>query len=274
MNFTEKKFDVVILAGQSNAQGNGLIPGVLPKPLENVYQAVDKKPPEYVFENANGSPNLVVTFPVEYKIENYQEWTDGKNSYADMAKGFALDYISSGMLKEGRDILIIKSGVWGTGFSRNEWGITGPLYDRLNQMIDSILSLNPENKIVAFLWHQGEHDAFENAQFTDEERYDFYYSRFKEQTVDFLNRYSRFKFPVIAGEIIKDWGADYRHQCDAVEKATKQVIKEIGFGEVALSDGLISNNQAIGNGDNIHFSAQSIFEFGRRYFNIYKEIVK
>ncbi len=273
MNFSNKKFDVVILAGQSNAEGNGVIQGKLPQPLDNVYQEIDKNP-SYINEEVKDSPKLIVTLPVECEIQNYQERTNGKDSFADLAKGFALDYISSGKLKEGRDIIIIKAAVGGTGFSRNEWGITSPLYERLKQMTDAVLSLNPENRIVAFLWHQGEHDAFENAQFNDSERYDFYYNHFKEQTLDYLKRYSQFKFPVIAGEVNKDWGAEYRHQCDAVEKATKDVIKEIGFGGVALSDGLISNDQAIKNGDKAHFSAEAICEFGRRYFNIYRELVK
>lgn len=273
MDFSNKKFDVVILAGQSNAEGNGVMPGILPKQVDNVYQATDKNP-AYITEGIKNSPKLILTLPVEYEIQNYQERTDGKNSYADMAKSFALSYISSGMLKKGRDILIIKSGVGGTGFSRNEWGIASLLYERLKQMTDAVLSINPSNRIVAFLWHQGEHDAYENAEFTEKERYDFYHDRFKEQILDFLKRYSRFKFPVIAGEIIKDWAADYRSQCDAVEKATEDVIKEIGFGGIAVSDGLISNNQAVFNGDNIHFSAESIRELGRRYFTIYKELVK
>ena len=267
-------FDIIVVAGQSNAEGNGIKKDDKEIISDKVYQIADKN---HIGTKVldDGKVIIDMIYPTEIVFEKAHERKDSTGKkFADFSETFAQSYIKGGFLKDGRKVLIAKTAVGGTGFAHKEWGVGNILFERLNLMTDYALKLNKENRIVAFLWHQGEHDAFENANFTEKERYDFYYNHFKEQTLDFIKRYAQFKFPVIAGEIIKDWSADYRSQCYAVEKATKDVLKEIGFGGVAVSDGLISNNQAIQNGDNIHFSAESIYELGKRYFRIYKELVK
>jgi hypothetical protein len=38
------------------------------------------------------------------------------------------------------------------------------------------------------------------------------------------------------------------------------------------SDGLQSNDQALGTGDTIHFSRRAIYELGKRYFEAFTDI--
>ena len=62
-------------------------------------------------------------------------------------------------------------------------------------MINAGLSLNKNNRIVALLWHQGEHDTYENAQFSYDER-DNPLNRFttdviQQKVIQFRRRNSR-----------------------------------------------------------------------------------
>ena len=84
-------------------------------------------------------------------------------------------------------------------------------------MVDYGLKLNKDNRIVALLWHQGEHDSFENAELAADERYAFYRENFKKQTLAFRKKYGK-DIPVIAGEMVNSWAelAENKTKCDAV----------------------------------------------------------
>lgn len=43
----------------------------------------------------------------------------------------------------------------------SQWGLQDDLYVRMMEMVDFARSLNAENRVVGFLWHQGETDAIE-----------------------------------------------------------------------------------------------------------------
>ena len=141
-------------------------------------------------------------------------------------------------------------------------------------MVDYGLKLNKDNRIVALLWHQGEHDSFENAELTADERYAFYRENFKKQMLAFREKYGK-NIPVIAGEMVNSWAelAENKTKCDAVEKATKDVCREIGRAAIVESEGLLSNDDAFHNGDNLHFCADSIYELGERYYSLFEKII-
>lgn len=265
------KYDIIILAGQSNADGNGLFNDEGKEWPNDVYQVVNANILGYI-EGDNGQtsldvrPNSIVLEKASFKkIENV--------GYAELANTFCQEYIESGLLKEDRKLLVVKCAVGGTGFARKEWGVGNLLSNRLIDMVDFALELNKENRIVAMLWHQGEHDAFENAQLNATERYEFYKENFKNQMTMIIDRYSQFDFPIIAGEFVNEWADKYREQCDAIIKATGDVLCELKKGSVVSSEGLLSNNQYIQNGDDIHFCEKSIYKLGQRYFIAYKKLL-
>lgn len=169
-------------------------------------------------------------------------------------------------------MLLVMAAVGGTGFAKKQWGINECLFTRMTEMITYALSLNPENKIVAFLWHQGEHDAFENSELNYEQRYDFYYSSFKALADKVRKQCGN--IPVICGSFANEWGKDYKEQLIAVENATVKICNEIGNASfIELSD-LPSNNQKLSNGDTIHFCSQSLSTVGKRYFDAFLQINK
>lgn len=269
------KFDIIIVAGQSNAEGNGIKKDDKETISDKVYQIADKN---YIGTKVldDGKVIIDMVYPTEMVFEKAHERVDANgNKFADFSETFAKCYIDGGYLKKGRKVLIIKTAVGGTGFARKEWGVGSILFERLNLMVDYGLSRNKENRIVALLWHQGEHDSFENAELGVKERYNFYYEHFKEQMLAFRKKYGK-DIPVIAGEMADSWAelSENKAKCDAVEKATKDLCREIGKASVASSEGLLSNDDAFKNGDNLHFCAESVYELGRRYYSLFEKITK
>lgn len=269
------KFDIIIVAGQSNAEGNGIKKDDKEIISDKVYQIADKN---YIGTKVldDGKVIIDMVYPTEMVFEKAHERVDANgNKFADFSETFAKCYIDGGYLKKGRKVLIIKTAVGGTGFARKEWGVGSILFERLNLMVDYGLSRNKENRIVALLWHQGEHDSFENAELGVKERYNFYYEHFKEQMLAFRKKYGK-DIPVIAGEMANSWAelSENKAKCDAVEKATKDLCREIGKASVASSEGLLSNDDAFKNGDNLHFCAESVYELGRRYYSLFEKITK
>ena len=128
-DFTKEKFDVIIQAGQSNSEGYGF------GPTDEPYQPSDRV---WYLE-----PNMTVSVATE-KVT-------GNGIQSNFGLSFAREYMKSGRLAEGRNILIIRAAVGGTGFLDNRWKLTDDLYIKMMEMIDTALSLNPENRLVALL---------------------------------------------------------------------------------------------------------------------------
>ena len=268
-------FDVVIVAGQSNAEGNGKKKDNKEFLSDKVFQIADKN---HIGTRVCDDGKVVIdmVYPTEMSFEKACERQDsGGGKIADFSQTFAKCYMDNGLLAAGRKILIVKTAVGGTGFARKEWGVGSVLFERLNYMTDYALSLNKDNRVVAFLWHQGEHDAFENAGLSPEERYAFYYGRFTEQMRRVREKYGS-NLPVVTGGFVDSWAelAENKAACDAVEKALKDACRDLRAAGFAESDGLLSNDDAFHTGDNIHFCADSVYELGKRYFAEYLKIVK
>ncbi len=261
-------FDVIILAGQSNAQGNGSCPAEKKYHNDDVLELDENSLTLYGY----GSLDYSSECDFEIKYAEYR-----KNDFrrlADFSESFADCYIADGLLNANRKILIVKSAVGGTGFSLSQWGVGNPLHTRLKDMINYALSLNPNNKLKAFLWHQGEHDAYEQPELSTTDREKFYYDSLKKTIDDIRESFNVPDLPVVTGEMVNDWADKNKQNTSVIENATKRVCADVGFAGTASSDGLLSNAQTIeGNPDDIHFCADSIEELGKRYFAIYKNII-
>lgn len=255
-------YDIIILAGQSNAEGSGI--GEVDKeykPNSLVYELVDKNKDKITLDE-NG--RLALIRPYEYTIQEAREELYNGQKRGNFAHSFGEEYIKAGKLQKGRKLLIVKTAVGGTGFAKNHWGKGDLLQDRMYQMVDYALTLNKDNKVVAFLWHQGEHDAFENDEYSYKTRERVYYEKFSYLINGVRDKYGN-EFPILSAGFSAEWAKDYKEQCKAVISATKRVLKEYGGSYVSVK-GLKSNNQDSGNGDTIHFCRKSLYELGKRYF--------
>ena len=263
-------FDVVIVAGQSNAEGCGLgvkkpyVPNDKVLFLQSGYSASVVK--------ENGAERLDVSYTKPPRIEVAAMRTVNAEQIGELSLRFAERYVEGGVLSSGRKLLIIRAAVGGTGFAKKHWGPSDILFKKMLDLTDAALALNPQNRLAALLWHQGEHDAFENPDMpAGKRRYSYYYN-LKCLVRMVRDRYGRQSLPFITGSFCGEWERKNRAVCEPVLEAARVVCRELGHAYFADASDLKSNNEAVGNGDDIHFCADSLSVLGDRYFDAFQRI--
>ena len=270
--FSDFVFDIVVVAGQSNAEGYGVSHESEPLVISNAYEIIDKNKYGMKLKEDGSYDSLDFVYPVEVVIRELQERSVDGIYNSDLSLSFVEEYKKSKFYSPERKILVIKTGYGGSGFAFDQHGVGNPLYIRMIDMINIGLSLNNNNRIVAFLWHQGEHDAFENAWFSYEERYEYYYSNLLNEFLGVREEYKQFDFPIITGGLCRDWKKRYMIESEAIEKATIDVCEKIGNAKFVQTSDLPSNEEIIHNGDLDHFCKESILSLGKRYFEAFASL--
>ena len=138
--------------------------------------------------------------------------------------------------------------------------------EEMLEMTDYALSLNKNNRVVAFLWHQGEHDAFEG------NIPDVFGKQLSAMVSSVRKRYG--EIPFIAGDFVREWKQKNIEICKPIVEKIQKVVELLGNAAFVATDDLLSNNEKIKNGDDIHFCRQALQILGQRYFEKYLEIVK
>ena len=255
-----EKYDIIIQGGQSNAEGSGIGPVSQEFLLNsNIKYLNAKKHVDLVEEG------LCIEYVDEpFVIEEAKERIVQDEIIGDFALTFAEDYIKNKCLEEGRKILIIRGAIGGTGFYKGHWGLQDKVYLKLLEMVDYALKLNPENRIVAFLWHQGEHDAFEGNPA------ETYYKQLTAMLKGVRSRYD--KMPFIAGDFVNDWKSKNLASCEPIINVIRRVVAESGKAAFVETVDLLSNNQKTQNGDELHFCRESLHELGHRYFQAFMQL--
>lgn len=249
-DFSQEAFDIIIQAGQSNSDGSAHGPVEHPyEPNSNVW-----------YMNGN------------FTITEATERVYGNEIRGNFSLSFATEYINNGLLKEGRKLLILRTSVGGTGFLDNRWKLTDDLYLRMMEMIRTALALNPENRLVALLWHQGETDALCHAS------YDVHYNHLMTLLKSVRDEFGVPELPFVAGDFVHDWKNKHLDICTPVVDAIRAVCRDCTNGSFVESDGLLSNAQEVYPNntrltDYIHFSRRSIYELGKRYFEAYSTLI-
>ena len=264
------KFDIIIQGGQSNSEGTGIGPVTTEYiPDERImYLAAHKTCVWTAPAVAAGEGKLVITYldkPFELNIAEER----GEQKVGDFALTFAKEYIKSGMLEEGRKLLIVRGAVGGTGFVQTqEWGVGNILHEKMVELSLHALFLNPENRVIAFLWHQGEHEAVRG------NTPKAYKTQLIQTVSDVRGRLNLPALPFIAGDFVPEWRDKNAEKTAPIIGSIREAVRELGNAEFVESDNLKSNNQEIGNNDDIHFSKESLHKLGVRYFNAYKKLKK
>jgi hypothetical protein len=267
MDISNLKLDVIIQGGQSNSEGCGL--GPVAKEYEPRADVMQMEAPRSweVIKHPDGSEDLNITYfdePFVFETARERETPDGVRG--NLALTFASEYIEKGLLAEGRRILIVRAGVGGTGFKKGNWTKGGPQREKLFEMADFALAQNPENRVVAILWHQGEHDAFEK---NDPEVYE---SELSALVSEMKEKYGE-RAPFIAADFCREWRGKNKEDCDRIAEKIKSVVASHQPAAFLDSSDLLSNNEKTGNGDDIHFCRESLHALGRRYFEAYERLV-
>lgn len=244
-DFSKEDFDIIIQAGQSNSEGCGF--GKVAQPFTQ-------------------SENILY-MNNDFSISLAQERVWGNEIVCEVSLSFCSKYIEDKRLQSGRKLLVIRAAIGGTGFLDNRWGMTDDLFLRMMEMTKTALDLNPKNRLVAFIWHQGETDASLNA---DRQTH---FNNLSTLLNAVRTEFKSPSLPFIAGDFVKHWKMDNIEICTPVIDAIKEVCEALGNAKFVYTDELLSNDQAINNGDTIHFCRESINELGLKYYKAYTEIV-
>ena len=248
-SFTNERFDIIIQAGQSNSDGTGYGPVEDPwVPTENVWYL-------------NG----------DFTVTPAAEAVNGNEIQSNYSLALAREYMGNGLLAEDRKLLILRTSVGGTGFLDHRWGMTDDLYLRMMEMIRTALAMNEENRLVAFLWHQGETDAICGADF------DTHYQNLMGLLRSVREEFRVPQLPFVAGDFVQQWKKDNWEICVPVVDAIRAVCRDCGSGSFVETDGLKSNTQEDRDPplpweDTIHFSRKSLYLLGQRYFEAFEDI--
>ena len=241
-DFSKERFDIIIQAGQSNAEGCG---------QGNVEFPYAENPDIFFLNN-------------DFTISKAAERIWGNIIVTDFSLSFAAKYKNE-LLADGRKLLIVRAAVGGTGFLDHHWGMTDDLYIRMMDMVKTALELNSENRLAAFLWHQGETDAENHAS------RDTHYKNLSTLLNSVRIEFGCPNLPFIAGDFVQHWKQTQLPIAEPVIEAVKAVCAD-GNGRFVSSDGLTSNSHVTGSDDTIHFSREALYEFGARYYAAYKDI--
>lgn len=250
-DFGREKFDIIVQAGQSNSDGTGF--GNAQNPFKLDYRV-------WYLTGDWQVPN-------DFHFEPAREIIYDNLICSNFSLSFARKYIEDGRLEEGRKALIIRAAVGGTGFLDGNWKPQDPLFVRMMAMIKTALELNPENRLTAALWHQGETDASLNAS------YDVHYNHLMTFIKLIRETYDAPNLPFIAGDFVRQWSEMNAGIVAPVIKAMRAVCADAGSAAFVETDGLLSNDQdPAGNpcrGDTIHFCRQALYELGERYYEAF-----
>ena len=262
IDFSKEEFDIIVQAGQSNSEGCGL--GDAATPFVPNYNTWFLNSDYSLYMEQKGKSPLSPAHDCYITIA--QEKVVGNCIIGDFSLSFSAEYINNGRLDTGRKLLIIRSAVGGTGFSDSRWGASDDLFLRMLDMIRTAITLNPQNRLVAFLWHQGETDAMFNVD------KDTHYKNLKKLIEIVRNTFECNELPFIAADFVNQWKTDNMVICKPVVEAIREVCSTIGNAGFVETAELQSNDQRLGNEDTIHFCREAIDQLGVKYFKAFMEL--
>ncbi|MBQ9481968.1 MAG: hypothetical protein IJU84_07385 [Clostridia bacterium] len=279
-------YDIIIQAGQSNAEGNGygdVGATATYVPREDILYYTDST-------HYNNYPSDDDLSKLRWSVIRAEERPTSVGPRNDFSLVFAREYRNSGLLPEGRKILIVRAAIGGTGFSENHprvpswnWKPTGDLYPRMIKAVQDALklpfgdSVTYKHRLVAFLWHQGENDAIGRmAENT-------YYNYLNNLLNNVRTTFNCPKLPFVCGDFVHDWKyseVGTTNACEKILNATKRVCSGNAPAAFVPTEGLKSNKQDPTHpdspdikGDNIHFCREAINLLGKKYYDAYKALI-
>jgi hypothetical protein len=170
-----------------------------------------------------------------------------------LGMSFAIELLAH---NPGTSIGLVPCAVGGTPLSR--WMPEADLYE--NAVSVTRLAL-PKGTLSGILWHQGERDS------RNPDDANSYGKRFQQMVVRMQMDLSAAHVPVVAGEL-----GSFLQDRDEAQSFTV-VNQQLWELERSLPVyGCVSSKGLSDNGDKLHFNAESLREFGRRYARRYIEL--
>ena len=117
------------------------------------------------------------------------------------------------------------------------------------------------------MWHQGETDA---GHLTSKEQY---YNNLSHLLSLTRERFAVPRLPFICGGFVKQWQDTMMNECALILAAMRCLAEKDENAAFIETDDLESNDEAMGNGDIIHFSTNALDILGKRYYDAFAKIV-
>lgn len=237
------EMDSVLLIGQSNMAGRGIIGSVPEIPSDGR---------RFMLRNGCWQP---MTEPVNPDRRIFVESDTEFRSGVSLAPSFAQAYTDA----YSRRLGLIPCADGGTMLV--QWQPGELLFDHAVMMTKLAMRTS---RLAGILWHQGESDSRDMA---DVAAYEFRFMNMLDSLLEQLDLPE--DFPVVIGGLseqpvsLERW--PFARECNDVLRGIARKHPNIGF---ASAEGL-----AIGP-DRIHFDGPSYREFGRRYFAAYQSVVE
>jgi len=305
-------YDIIIIAGQSNACGAGRR-NHGSSILGPIYNAANDAPDPRIKQFSRTNNSII---EAKDSLDHLQYRT---GSSIGFGMSFAKEYISRGLLTSGRNVLIIGCGWGGTSMINTTYywkkptagnNPTTSLHDLTISRVNAAkVLIGPSSRVIALLWHQGESDAtYISANTTN---YNLYKSLLKETLISMRQEIMRFYsqtyvFPILLGALTPDsWinritneripTSNFDNMTFLIQKVSNPTdpdyIPKSNFvpsysippptGTYNFNYRLQSDNELDSTGVAIrgkegsgasHFSATSMRDFGKRYFYYYNLI--
>ena len=222
----------VLLIGQSNASGRGDPADVSPIPNDRLF----------VLRNGRWRPMYVPVNP------------DRDTAGVCLAESFAYRCLQ----EYGIDVGIIPCADGGS--SLEMWMPGELIYDNA---VFQAKQAQRTSKIIAVLWHQGESDCFAERWPLYEERCLHIFESMRRE----LGLGDDVPFLVGGlGDFLKDWKPERAEHLPKVREAIQRVVASRDWIGFVPADGLTDR------GDNLHFCAAALREFGERYFSVFRSM--
>jgi hypothetical protein len=242
--------DIVLVIGQSNAQG----PGVpFDSSIDILTSGINQ------FAGSEGPENTVI--PAIESLYHVGRWVDGTNGRPRVGPTmeFARQYFYQ--QPSNRDVLIVPAAKGSTSITGDESYSWDPdnttaavnLIHRAVEKTQMALALNPNNRLVAILWHQGESDAGAKTE-----------SQYRTkllQIIDLLHGEFGATVPFLVGGLVPEWVGTNPLRV-AIQNALASIPAQRNY--TAYTPGPSGMNQD----ELIHYNAAGARELGRRYFSI------
>ncbi|MGG6281781.1 sialate O-acetylesterase [Leptolyngbya sp. AN03gr2] len=234
-------YDIILAVGQSNAVGNGR--GILPE---------DRVTTPGIFQRSLNGVDLGQISPAANPLRFAANNPDLVGFVYDFAK---LHHAT--ITEPGRGTMIVPAADNGTGFSDNQWNPGNSKYNAAVNATNQLIAQNPQNRIVAIVWLQGETDFVNNMSSSlYQTRLDAMIDAMRTAITGAAN------VPFIAGEMVPEW-------IESVNSQGIQTVTDTLPARRRLTATVSSRYPftLFGNAnDIIHYHAVSQRELGRRYF--------
>jgi len=198
--------------------------------------------------------------------------------------GFGMSFVRAlnATINHGDSILIVPTGIGGTGFIDHTWTEDGPGFIRAINRTNRAFELAVNPVFTAVLWHQGECDAGDNVARIMVTNDTYLYqdigpliSRFRNSS--FIPHTSPI-LPVIVGQLLPQWlnNVSWPQRAAGVGTAltsVPQIIKHTGYADTKGLNGETTPGYQSGVDQSvIHFDAPSQRILGRIYYQAFSSI--